>query len=256
MSIPGTEIYRVRDEEGAVVVYDSTEIRILAFDSPVEQSCVAKSRPWRLQYAYTQTMMLGALFTPQLKHAAVLGLGGGSQVRALRHGWPDLRITAVEKRAAVAQVAKDWFLLDDDPRLGIVIGDAGEWLHRPGASQDLLFADLYDNIGMDAQQADMAFLTGCARRLGDGGVLVLNRWSANTDAARRHKAAIAEVFGDRVLMVSVQGGNNITFAFQGPIPALSRRAFMDAAQTLGLRLDIPLQRHARRLWDENTPILK
>ena len=255
MSIPGTEIHRVRDAEGAIVVYDSTEIRILAFDSPVEQSCVAKSQPWRLQYAYTQTMMLGALFTPRLKHATVLGLGGGSHVRALRHGWPELWITAIEKRAAVVQVARDWFLLEDDARLGIVVADAGEWLHRPGTRQDLLFADLYDNIGMDAQQADIAFLTSCAQRLSDDGVLVVNRWSTNTEAARRHRAAITEVFGDRVLQVSVRGGNNITLAFQGDIPKVVRRPFMDAAQALGVRLDIPLQRHARRLWDENTHVL-
>lgn len=256
MSISGTEAFRVRDADGDVVVYDSAEIRILAFDSPVEQSCVAKSKPWRLHYPYTQAMLLGPLFTPRAAHAAVLGLGGGSLVRALRHAWPALRITAVERRAAVVEVARAWFYLDDDPRLGLVIGDAGEWVAREGAAQDLIFADLYDHAGMDAQQSEVGFLTACARRLRPGGVLVANLWSTTTEAARHHREAFVEVFGPNLLQVSVPGGNSIALAFAAPLPALQQRGFMEAAQALGLRLEIPLQRHARRLWDENRERLR
>ncbi|MCP5140910.1 MAG: hypothetical protein H6980_00990 [Gammaproteobacteria bacterium] len=252
IKIPGTEVFRAHDAEGDIVVYDSTEIRILAFDSPVEQSALAKSRPWRLHYPYTQAMMLGALFTPRLRRAAVLGLGGGSLVRALRHGWPTLHITAVERRAAVATVARDWFMIEPDPHLDIDIDDAQGWLERDPPGQDLIFADLYDHTGMDAVQIETRFLARCAACLADGGVLVANMWTSTSEAARQHREAMEAVFGERVLRVSVQGGNNVVLAFRDPLPKPRPKDFMQAAQRLGLTLDIPLQRHARRLWVENT----
>ena len=42
------------------------------------------------------------------------GLGGGALARFMRHHWPGCRISAVEKRALVVALAREYFALPDE----------------------------------------------------------------------------------------------------------------------------------------------
>lgn len=256
MNLFGREIYRIRDTSGWICVYDDGQRRFLAFGNRVEQSCMSLGEPFRLQQAYTQAMALATLFTPQLTRATLLGLGGGSLARALLHYFPSCRVTAVELRPQVAAVARQFFELPHDPRLHVVIADAAEYLEHPRKPSDLILADLYGSEGMDAQQTQLAFLQQCRRALTPDGVLSVNLWDDDHRDSRAASAALAEAFDGRILLVNVAGGNRVCFAFAGPIPEMKRRVFFERAQTLGHRMDIPLQRLARNLWFQNTAALQ
>ena len=256
MNLFGREIYRVRDAVGWICVFDDGQRRLLAFGNQVEQSCMSLNEPYRLQHVYTQTMVLAALFTPQLARATLLGLGGGSLARTLLHYFPDCRVTAVELRAQVEAVARQFFELPQDPRLRVVIGDAADYLKRSRKPTDLILADLYGSEGMDARQTHPTFLQQCRTALSPSGVLAVNLWNNDFRDSITNSATLAEAFDDRVLVVNVPGGNRICFAFAGQLPNLKRRVFFEQAQLLGNRMHIPLLRLARNLWFQNTARLQ
>ena len=251
----GRLIHRRTDAEGEIHVYQDAQFRYLTFGNAVEQSCLDLANPLRLEHVYTQAMMLALLLVEDARRLLLLGLGGASLARALRAAGRGLRIIGVERRAAVIEVAGAHFLLPDDGRFLVVCSDAEAYLRQPGEAFDLVFADLYHAEGMFPGQATEAFLSACRERLSDSGTLVVNRWASEYQAHRSASEALAVVFDDQVLSLYVQGGNIIDFAFRSELPVLRRDVFFAAAQSLGLRLAIPLQRHARNLWRQNAETL-
>jgi spermidine synthase len=252
----GKEIYRTEDAFGSIVVYQDGEKRLLAFGNQVEQSCFSLLNPSRLEYVYTQAMMLSLLFMSAPRRVLILGLGGASLVRAIRAQTPKCRLYAVESRSAVAQIAQEYFFLEKDKYLTLCINDAGQFLQDDSSVYDLIFADLYHADGMDRQQTQSEFLALCKDALSAKGILALNLWCSEYRSGQQIGEAICKVFEERVLFLHVQGGNIIVFAFADALPALSRRAFFEAAQRLGLEMDIPLQKLARNLWRQNAQTLQ
>jgi spermidine synthase len=244
----GEEVFRTQDAYGEINVYQGEDRRSLCFGTPVEQSSMLLSDPAQLQFDYTRAMMLAPLFTPPPRLALVLGLGGGSLARALHRHFPRCRITAVEQRAAVVEVARQWFELPDDHRLGVHVGDAQGFLAERQPSAELIFADLYDGEGMDAQQMATEFFALCRQSLSPGGVAAFNLWSGRYFRDQAIKEALDAVFDGQVLRLSAPGRNRIVFGFRDPIPALQEQPFCEQAQQLGLRMGFPLLRAARQLW--------
>jgi spermidine synthase len=247
----GELIHCSQDEHGEVHVYQDDRHRYLTFGNQVEQSCMDLADPRRLVHVYTQAMMLACLLHPQADRVLLAGLGGGSLARAMRQARPAAAIVGLEQRAAVIGVAREWFDLPADPGFRIVQAEAGEYLAGEGVGFDLIFADLYRAGGMDPRQTSADFLQSAHERLDANGVLVINRWASEQAGNREASTLIAEVFDGHVLHLTVQGGNILSFAFRGGMPVLRRNELFDQALRLGLRLAIPLQRHARNLWRQN-----
>ncbi|MCB1801758.1 MAG: methyltransferase domain-containing protein [Gammaproteobacteria bacterium] len=258
MSAPdlGSLVFRTRDDEGEIRVHEDDRCRYLTFGNEVEQSCVELARPARLAYVYTQAMMLALLLHPQPRSALLLGVGGGSLLRALRAAARGLRITGIERRAAVLDVARAWFGLPEDRRVQLVCDEADAYLRNTSDRFDLLFADLYHADGMYPEQLAAEFLASCRMCLEADGVLVVNQWASELDRHGALLGNLGEVFGGQVLHLHVQGGNILSFAFNGALPKIDRGIWLDAAQALGQRLDIPLQRQARNLWRQNAEVLR
>jgi len=252
----GKEFFRTHDEFSPVVVYQQGNRRTLTFGNQVEQSALNLDDPARLEYVYTQAMILALLFRPDVRNALVLGLGGGALVRALREQAPKARIQGVEQRSGVVTVARDCFFLEDDPMLRLSVADAADYVRDCDSPTDLVFADLYGAEGMDDRQARVQFLRHCRELLRPGGVFVANLWDSeyhrNASATQRLKAA----FEGRVLFNHVQGGNIIAYGFAGDVPKLQPKRFFEQAQALGYAMRIPLQKLARSLWRQNAEILK
>lgn len=255
MGIVGRLILGFSDEEGEIHVYEDARFRYLTFGNAVEQSCLDLANPVRLEHVYTQAMMLALLLGDRPRRVLLLGLGGGSLARALRAADRGLRIVGVERRAAVIEVARSHFQLPDDRRFDVVCAEAGAFLRQDGGEYDLILADLYLAEGMDPQQMAADFLGLCRERLSATGMLVVNQWASEFSANRGALATLSQVFGDRVLTLHAQGGNILSFALRGGLPDLRRDELFAAAQALGLRLGIPLQRHARNLWRQNAETL-
>jgi len=232
--------------------------RFLTFGNEVEQSCLDTHKPHRLEHVYTQAMLLGLLLHGAPRSALVLGLGGGSLVRALRHVLTDLDITAIESRQGVIDMAVRWFELDpDDTRLSLVCADAEEFLACDTAGgYDLVFADLYQAAGVHPGQNTPGFLALCRERLNEQGLLLLNQWSSEYRDSVLAREALQTVFGNGIAHLQVQGGNVIAFGFKSGIPRLDGKRLFADALALGQALEIPLHTLARNFTRQNRATLR
>jgi spermidine synthase len=251
MPVFGTPIFETHDDEGPIRVLADGNRRVLAFGGATEQSSQWVDDPARLLFPYTQAMMLGLLFVPANARVLLLGLGAGSMVHALLAHREAVQLEAVERRAAVIAVAREWFALPEDDRLTLHVADAMDHLARREQPVDLLFTDLFHEGGMDMQQSDAAFLQSCREALTPGGVLVINRWDTTYEETREHQYELERQFDGAVLTLSVPGCNQIALCFRDGLPDIDSRVFLNAALTLGRRMHIPLRDYANRLLHAN-----
>ena len=112
----------------------------------------------------------------------MLGLGGASFVRFLRHHYPDAALTVVEKDAACVRLAQAYFgLADDDPHIELINGDARDVV--PGLSHryDLVMFDLFLAYGPPEWLREAEIFRACRARLSRSGVLSANLWADPDD---------------------------------------------------------------------------
>ena len=247
MAIPGYEIHRCYDDWGPIRVFEDGVRRYLAFGEDAEQSCVDLLCPETLIYEYTQAMMLALLYQPSPTKVTLLGLGGGSMVHCLSHFDSSIALNVVELRPRVAEIAEQWFALEQSPQVSLHFGDAGAYMADSPHSSDLIFADIYNDDGMITTQLNSDFLADCYSSLNSEGVLVLNLWEEGRASHPLAKQRISDQFGADCMCCPVEDGNLIVFAFKGGMPEHNPRRLQPLAKKLARRLDIPLHKLVGRL---------
>jgi spermidine synthase len=106
----------------------------------------------------------------------MLGLGGGTSLRTLRHLCPDLQITAVEIDEEMIQLARDYMDLE---AIGVevIAGDAYAWLKKNRRKFDVIFDDVYGVTSTDVERplgSPEALLPDLCRCLKDDGLFAAN----------------------------------------------------------------------------------
>ncbi len=193
-------------------------VRYLHLDSPWVQGAMRIRRPQEVVLEYVQRMLAALLWRPTAAlaqgRAVQLGLGAGAltrfTVKALK-----MPTTVVELHPGVVAANRLRFHLPEgDPRLELVIADAGAWLAQaePG-SASLLQVDLYDHEAAAPVLDDEAFYAGCHRLLEEGGVFAVNlfgRQASFVDSAAR----IARAFGSASVWTlrATREGNTVVVA--------------------------------------------
>lgn len=240
---PGELIFFAQDEYGELRVFDDGQTRLLSFGPGDEQSACLKSDPGLLLFEYTQAMFLAVLLTPP-KKALCLGLGAGSLATALHRHCKGLKLTVVELRQTVIEIAQRYFYLPQGKRLRLHCGDAAEFMAQATEHYDLIFADLYTQLGMAPAQMQADFLAHCTRCLKPGGWLVLNCWEADweqVDFLVPLEARFAEIW-----YLETHDGNWIVFASQTALSG-GPQALQTAASDWSRRLGFPLRKHLKAL---------
>ncbi|WP_430460857.1 spermidine synthase [Thalassolituus sp. LLYu03] len=236
----GRELHRRYDEFGPILVLDDGNKRYLSFGTADEQSCQLKSAPLQLQHEYARSMasvLVQFASLSQVQQVTLLGTGAGTMASTLHHVLADAHIDAVDVRAAVFQVAWQYFGLPRGPRLTTHTSDAGFYLRdaQPGHC-DLLIADLYLADGLDPLVLQPDFLKACAGHLSDDGWLVLNLWKEHreqTDCLAHLKALFP-----LVLQTTTSDGNWILHASRAA--AASKDGARERAKALAAPLGFNL----------------
>lgn len=128
--------------------------------------------------ALQQVLRYGLMFVDfgPVAHVLVLGLGGGSVVRTLRHelGYAGL-LTAVELDDVVIQVAAEEFGVQANASLTVVCADAFEWVRTaPAGAFGLVVVDLFVDVKLPAGLQTAAFWHDVHRLLPPGGQVLFN----------------------------------------------------------------------------------
>ena len=248
MNINGVRISSTADEHGPIYVYQTRTSRILSFNGEVQQSCMKLDDINGLAHVYTQAMMSGLVFIPDVFTATIMGLGAGSMAKNLLNSFSNLEVHAIEYRPAVVNVAIKYFHLPEDERLTIHIDDAVQFMNHNRIKSDIIFSDLYNMDGMESKQVHASYLYDCKKALNKRGVLVLNIWQEAPKTAEALEETLSSVFKNRLLRFDVETGNTIILAFRNDIPAMKRKELLARAKCLQDKMNIPLVRHAKLLW--------
>ena len=243
----------MEDGEGAIVVCQRGNKRLLSFGSTLEQSSVLMSMPHYLIHQYTQTMLLGLLFADGntgARRMTLLGLGGGALAHCLSHYFPESTIAVVEMRQAVIDIAYDWFDLPRRDNLHVIHDDALHYLSSlEQGTTDIIFSDLYGAEGMAACQTQQAFINACFRTLSEHGCLVLN-FHQKPDEDSALMTAIAALFSEIIMhdadALPGQSPNAIMFCCKQAV-ALHTPDLDWHAELLAKQMKMPLMQYYRQL---------
>lgn len=239
----GKEIHRGYDEFGAIRVFDDGNKLYLSFDSIHEQSCQHKAQPHRLMHEYTRAMLTPLVYH-QPRHVTMLGLGGGSLLHCLHHGFPEIRFQMVELRPDIVSIARQIFRIPEDERVDIQVNDAGLFLaEAPASCTDFLLCDIYHAEGMDAQQAQFRFIRHCHRLLTDDGWIAIN-YSHHSECPPEVLSFIAGHFSN-IRICTVSSGNRILTASKRALVLNEKEALL-RGKALNDLLGYPLTKYLKR----------
>ncbi|MDX1433790.1 MAG: fused MFS/spermidine synthase [Gammaproteobacteria bacterium] len=220
-------------------VYEDERYRWLQNRDGTLHSLMDRLAPERLVLPYTTAMMAGLLFVEGARSVLMLGLGGASQARFLRHHFPEVRITAWESDAQVIDMARRHFGLDDtDGSILVVNQDVRAGIAGAGPAADLILLDLFAAEGLPAWLRKPDVYTLCRRQLSPDGVLAANLWVDRDDEFLGVMDGIQEVFEARSLVLCVPGYRNLVVLAFASRPRLDFALLHARAAALGARTDL------------------
>jgi spermidine synthase len=119
-------------------------------------------------------LALPPLLDRPLRSVAILGNAGGTTARAMGVYYPDARIDGVELDPAVSDVGREFFGMEDNPKLTVHDADARPFLRRTDRRYDLIIVDAYHQPYVPFYLATREFFRLARERLTPGGMLALN----------------------------------------------------------------------------------
>ncbi len=217
----GTVIHKNRDTFGELIVAESGLVRSLYFGKRSVQSSMFIDFPDDLVLYYSRAIMSALIFNRYPKRALIIGLGGGSLVKFLLRACPDCRITVVELRQKVIELAHEYFSLPENhANLQIINADGWQYIMdrriEESSPFDLIFVDAYDDSGLATAVEGIDFMTKCKQCLSRDGVLAYNLWTGPNGNFPRCRDMLDRVFDGSVLQLVLPGkkGHALVFAFQ------------------------------------------
>lgn len=178
--------------------------------------------PQDLVTPYARAMMVAMLGAAGAERVLIVGLGGGSMVRALQHHRPSTRIDAVEIDAEVVRIAREWFGVKPSPTTHIATRDAFQYLADQAGPWDVIFMDAFlqpsektDSTGRPLHLSTASFYRDVRKKLAPGGVLTINL--NRGPSTRKDLETLSEAFPH--VQTIRRGGNVLVLAGAEPLPA-------------------------------------
>ena len=253
----GKVIHSARDEFGSIDIVDESTARTMHFGSRARQTTMFLRDPVALALSYTRYMLSGLLLSSVPRSVLMLGLGGGALARFVRHHWPGCRISAVEKRALVVALAREYFALPDE-HFAVHVMAAEEFLagKRP-AEYDWILVDIHDRNGMSPALREPEFFVRCRALLSARGILAANLWNGDREAMLKGiNRSLHEVFDGRVLHLPVaRKRNTVALGCNFALPALEVRLARRKALELEDRYGVEFSQFLWELMQHNPGLL-
>ncbi len=161
-----------------ITVEDSGGYRLLRFNGSMETRMWLPN-PLFGHFEYTEYFQMPLLWNPKPQRMLLMGLGGGSTVRAFQHYYPDIHLDTVELDPKVAQVAKQFFHVKEHEKHKIHFSDGRLFLRQNKAHKyDAILMDAYTSnqfgTHIPFHLATKEFFALAADDLTENGALVFN----------------------------------------------------------------------------------
>jgi len=193
--LPGI-VFAGESPYNTVFVEDLGGNRLLRLNDPKRGFHSVRLREGTLTGAYYDVLYLGPLLA-RGRNVLVLGLGGGTTVRAYRRFYPGARVTAVEIDPVIVRVAHEYMGVDRGPDLDVHVEDARPFLKKGNQAFDVIEVDLFAG-GPYAPFYCLTreFFQAARARLAPSGLVALNVHAPGGDRtlAEAVAATLADVF--------------------------------------------------------------
>ena len=146
--------------------------RWLTLGSDALQTVINRRIPQNPILHYLPALTLMARYFPD--NCCLLGLGGAGIPHMLKAITPNQSITAVECSEEVIQIAKDYFMVNQLPKLEIIHQNASEFVQNCSSLYKHLIVDLYDAHHFPKECTTDNFFISCQNRLTEDGFLAVN----------------------------------------------------------------------------------
>jgi spermidine synthase len=181
----------------------------------------------------------------------IMGLGGGSLAKYMLQHFPDCRVEAIEYRAAVAEVAHDYFELPRDARLNVVIDDGARYvkerLNLQREFYSVIMLDAFDATGMAESLCNLQFFAACQEMLKKDGILVVDLWNTNEQFTQLF-SWLGRLFKAKLVFLPVHGMVNVIgLFFHEDTPIYSRKALQKRAIQLEKTYRLPFKQFLKDL---------
>lgn len=197
------------------------------------QSRMLIDRPADLMLAYTRLMMGFLLFSPDPRHIAMIGLGGGSLPKFCYLHLPDTRIQVLEINPYVIALRNEFEIPRDDHRFNVRKEDAADYIRTTPYCFDVIVADGFDAKEVPPNLCSQSFYDNCHKKLGRSGVLVANLHAGHADFPRSLERIQKSFTGHVIAVDELECHNVVVFAFKEPAPSsLLLRNMEHCASTL------------------------
>ena len=200
------------------LVDKSLNSKTLRFSVWDVQSRMLIDRPNDLMLAYTRLMMGFLLFSPNPRHIAMIGLGGGSLAKFCYRHLPETRIQVLEINPYVIALRNEFEVPADDHRFNVRKEDAADYIRTAPYRFDVIMADGFDANEVPSNLCSQSFYDSCHEKLEPNGVLVANLHPGHGHFPT-HLERLEKSFAGHVIAVDdLECNNVIAFAFKEVVP--------------------------------------
>ena len=247
-------LHRTTSAHNQITVEEAGPYLLLRFNGSMETRMWIKN-PLRGHFEYTEYFQMPLLWNPKPKRVLMLGLGGGSVVRAYQHYYPDVYMDTVELDPVVAKVAKRYFHVKESSKHKIHFQDGRQFLRlNKNIKYDAILMDAYTSnqfgTHIPFHLATKEFFALAAEDLTQEGVLVFNvigtydNWRSDVVGTiyQTLKAVFPQVYHfpasdtRNVVMVAVKGGKSLTPKLVAEKVQALRKARPNLPKNFGPRL--------------------
>jgi spermidine synthase len=170
----GTVVYRKDTPYSTLTVVDNvgSSVRTLYLNN-LAQSAMYLDGSNGAVFQYTDYFNLAFLFNPDVERVLFIGGGGFSGPKQFLEYYPDIAVDVVEVDPEVVRVAKEYFNIVEDPRLGVFVDDGRSFLADAG-EYDVIVLDAYSKTYVPFHLMTLEFFQTIDEHLTQDGIIVSN----------------------------------------------------------------------------------
>ncbi len=156
------------------ILIQDRKARVLRLDRSYQGAVFLESD--ELPFEYTKYYVIYEIIDPQAEKALFLGGGAYASPRRLLLDQNNIkRVDVVEIEPTLFQLARQYFRLQEDPRLFNHIADGRRFLKDTDENYDLIFADVYhSNYSIPVHFTTREFFSLAKSRLSGNGIFLMN----------------------------------------------------------------------------------
>lgn len=202
------QIYVMQDKEGKRCLY-------IGDKGDCVHTCINIYHPDLLEFDYQKFALSSLYSVPKPQKILVLGLGGGTLIKALMDLLPEAKIDVVEINDVIFEVAKEYFSFKPNVNTSVVISDGYEFVKKQAQDPklqkyDLIILDAFDQDYIPAQFLSKEFVHMIGSIIAEKGVVVVN-----TFVGSKYTILEEGLYKDefkQFLSLEIKGGNRLIIA--------------------------------------------